>query len=32
MSERALIRLAGGLSIGGFLLLYVVTQLWHPAG
>ena len=32
MSERALIRLAGGLSIGGFLLFYVVTQLWHPAG
>lgn len=31
-SERALLRLAGGLSVGGFLLYYVVTQLFHPAG
>ena len=31
MSERALVRLAGGLAVGGFLLFTVVT-LFHPAG
>lgn len=31
-SQRTLVTLAGGLSLGGFLLLYVVTPLWHPGG
>jgi hypothetical protein len=32
VSERALLTLAGGLFLGGFLFFYVVTQLWHPSG
>jgi hypothetical protein len=32
VSERSLVRLAGGLLFGGFLFFYVVTQLWHPSG
>jgi Domain of unknown function (DUF4386) len=31
-SERALIRLAGGLLVGGFLLFLVVTMSLHPSG
>jgi hypothetical protein len=31
-SERALLRLAGGLLLGGFLLFFVVTQVGHPSG
>src|SRR5829696_3809697 len=31
-SERALLTLAGGLLLGGFLFFYVVTELWHPSG
>ena len=31
VSERALVRLAGGLAVGGFVLFTVVT-LFHPSG
>ena len=31
MTERALLRLAGGLLVGGFLLFVIVTMGWHPA-
>lgn len=31
-SEPALLRLAGGLSVGGFLLFTVITMAWHPSG
>ncbi len=32
VSDKALITLAGGLALGGFLFFYVVTELWHPSG
>jgi hypothetical protein len=32
ISERVLLRLAGGLLLGGFLLFYVITELFHPQG
>jgi hypothetical protein len=31
-SERALLTLAGGLLLGGFVFFYVVTAVWHPSG
>lgn len=32
MAERALIRLAGELLVGGFLLFVFVTRFFHPSG
>jgi hypothetical protein len=32
ISERPLLRLAGGLLVGGFLLFLVVTLSFHPSG
>ena len=32
MSERALVRLSGGLLVGGLLLFVFVTRFFHPSG